>query len=63
MLDVDVDPATINPADPFALVKGGFAQLKAATAPADVLAKYHGELVPPFCNAAAKGYFSQFMAP
>jgi acetyl esterase/lipase len=63
VLDVDVDPATINPADPFARVKGGFAQLKAATAPAEVLARYHGELVPPFCNAAAKGYFSQFMAP
>jgi acetyl esterase/lipase len=60
---LDVDSAPTGQTDPFALAKGGFAQLKAATTPADVLAKYHGELVPPFCNAAAKGYFAQFMAP
>jgi hypothetical protein len=57
---LDVDSSPTGPSDPFALAKGGFAQLKAATAPADVPAKYHGELVPPFCNAAARGYFSQF---
>jgi hypothetical protein len=25
-----------------------------------VAQNYHGGLVPPFCNAAARGYFSQF---
>ena len=60
---LDLESAITGAGDPFALAKGGFAQLKAATPPAEVLAKYHGELVPPFCNAAAKGYFGQFMAP
>lgn len=60
VLDVD----SFNPAatsDPFYTVKGGFAQAKAATGDAAaVLQAYHGSLVPPFCNAAARGYFAQF---
>ena len=78
---LDVDSAPTSAADPFALAKGGFGQLKAKTA-ADaaaaataagktplevqiaaataVVQAYHGGLVPPFCQAAAKGYFSQF---
>lgn len=57
---LDVDSSPTGPSDPFAAAKVGFSQLKANTAPAEVSAKYHGELVPPFCNAAARGYFSQF---
>lgn len=57
---LDVDSSPTGPSDPFAAAKVGFSQLKASTAPAEVPAKYHGELVPPFCNAAARGYFSQF---
>ncbi len=52
---------------PFAAAKVGFGQFKAATAQAAgantaqvVTAAYHGSLVPPFCNAAARGFFSQF---
>lgn len=67
---LDVDSAPTGAADPFALAKGGFAQAKtktatdAAAAGADPVAAvaraYHGDLVSPFCNAAARGYFSQF---
>ena len=58
------------PADPFAAAKVGFAQSKTATINAaiaagkdpttQVVSTYHGGLVPPFCNAAARGFFSQF---
>jgi acetyl esterase/lipase len=61
---LDVDSAPTGPTDPFALAKGGFAQAKAATAAAGgaeaVIRNYHGSLVPPFCQAAARGFFSQF---
>lgn len=60
---LDVDSAPTSATDPFALAKGGFAQAKAAAAAggaAAVVQAYHGGLVPPFCQAAAKGYFSQF---
>ncbi len=64
---LDVDSAPTGATDPFALAKGGFAQSKAATiaaaganAASAVAQAYHGSLVPPFCNAAARGYFSQF---
>jgi acetyl esterase/lipase len=67
VLDVDSAPGTN---DPFATAKGGFALAKNAVITAAtqqninptvaVAQKYHGELVPPFCNAAARGYFSQF---
>ncbi len=56
VLDVDSDAA-----------KAGFAQQKAAliasagaNAATAVTTAYHGSLVPPFCNAAARGFFSQF---
>jgi len=59
VLDVDSAPTGMN--DPFLLAKGGFAQAKAAAGDAAaVLQAYHGSLVPPFCNAAARGYFAQF---
>jgi acetyl esterase/lipase len=59
VLDVDSAPTGMN--DPFLLAKGGFAQAKAAAGDAAaVLQAYHGGLVPPFCNAAARGYFAQF---
>lgn len=60
---VDVDSAAASAADPFAAAKGGFALAKAAAAAGGASAvaqAYHGGLVPPFCNAAARGYFSQF---
>jgi acetyl esterase/lipase len=61
---LDVDSAVSGPADPFAAAKLGFAQAKAATFAAGgqtaVLETYHGGLVPPFCSAAVRGFFSQF---
>ncbi len=61
---LDVDSAPTGPADPFAAAKVGFGQFKTSTfnngGTSAVLQAYHGSLVPPFCNAAARGYFSQF---
>ena len=64
---LDVDSAVTGPGDPFAAAKVGFAQTKqsmavaaGANAAATITAAYHGTLVPPFCNAAARGFFSQF---
>lgn len=64
---VDVDSLAGSPGptlDPFYAAKAGFAQLKASTAASGgasaVISAYHGSLVPPFCNAAARGFFSQF---
>lgn len=64
---LNVDSAVTGPADPFAAAKVGFANAKTATATAAganaaaaVTAVYHGGLVPPYCNAAARGFFSQF---
>ena len=61
-LDVD-STATQN--DPFAAVKAGFAAAKTATytagGAAAVVSAYHGTLVPPFCTAAARGFFSQLL--
>ncbi len=64
---LDVDSAVTGATDPFAAAKLGFAQTKGAlitasgaNAAAAVTAAYHGTLVPPFCNAAARGFFSQF---
>lgn len=67
---LDVDSAPTGPTDPFAAAKVGFAQSKTALIngaiatgqnPAAVVTMaYHGTLVPPFCNAAARGFFSQF---
>ena len=61
---LDVDSAPTGATDPFAAAKVGFATAKAQTAAAGgaaaVVSNYHGGLVPPFCNAAARGFFSQF---
>jgi uridine phosphorylase len=64
---LNVDSAVTGATDPFAAAKVGFANAKTATATAAganaataVTAAYHGGLVPPFCNAAARGFFSQF---
>jgi acetyl esterase/lipase len=61
---LDVDSAPTGPADPFAAAKLGFAQAKAqafaAGGTTGVVQAYHGTLVPPFCTAAARGFFSQF---
>jgi hypothetical protein len=64
---LDVDSPATGPDDPFAAAKAGFAAAKADTANAAgvnavaaVTAAYHGGLVPPYCNAAARGFFSQF---
>jgi hypothetical protein len=72
---LDVDSAAAGPADPYAPVKAGFAQLKSDTfaqakaatgsdqaATAAVAAAYHGSLVPPFCNVAARGFFQSVLA-
>ena len=55
------DRATL-PAGPLGdALYGGFQQRKAA-AGADVLAQYHGALVPPFCNVLVRGFFQQVLA-
>ena len=60
---LDVDSAAGNN-DPFAAAKTGFAtafqQKVASSSLTDAMKDYHGILVPPFCNAAARGYFSSF---
>jgi hypothetical protein len=61
VLDVD------SSGDPlFGQAQAGFAQAKAAVAAqggaAGVMTAYHGTLVPPFCNAAARGFFQQVLA-
>ena len=62
---LDVDSAA-TAGDAFAAVKAGFAQAKAATASqggaSAVLQNYHGGLVPPFCNVAARAFFQQVLA-
>ncbi|HJU70289.1 MAG TPA: lipase family protein [Paucimonas sp.] len=69
---LDVDSAPSGAADPFAAAKMGFAQAKTSTINAAVAAgadpatavasAYHGSLVPPFCNAAARGFFQGVLA-
>lgn len=63
---LDVDSVASGATDPFAAAKAGFAQAKAATAAqggvSAVTQAYHGALVPPFCNAAARGFFQQVLA-
>jgi hypothetical protein len=69
VLDVDSDPGTPGASNPFYAAKAGFAQQKAALIAASganaataVTTAYHGSLVPPFCNAAARGFFNQVLA-
>lgn len=71
---LDVDLAVTGASDPYAAAKQGFAQAKTQTAAAAVAAgatdggasavvqAYHGTLVPPFCTAAARGFFQQVLA-
>ncbi len=70
---LDVDTAPTGAADPFAAIKTGFAQAKTDVIndaisdgddPAtEVAEKYHGSLVPPFCLAAARGFFQSALVP
>lgn len=57
------DQASLAPLGPTnaAQLYGGF-QLKKAAAGDQVLAQYHGTLVPPFCTAIARGYFAARLA-
>lgn len=61
-LDVDSDAVS---GDPFAPIKQGFAQAKAAAfsqgGASGMVQAYHGGLVPPFCAAAARGFFQQVL--
>lgn len=69
---LDLDSAPSSASDPFAAAKVGFGQAKTAVingaiaAHADpvlaVTLKYHGELLPPFCEAAARGFFQSVLA-
>jgi alpha-beta hydrolase superfamily lysophospholipase len=69
---VDVDSTPSGAGDPFATVKVGFSQAKTAAINAAVAAgqdptvavasAYHGSLVPPFCTAAARGFFQSILA-
>jgi len=67
VLDVDATTPSTNPG--FAALQAGFQKVKAATSVAAgggaaganaVIQAYHGTLVPPFCAAAARGFFSHF---
>lgn len=59
---LDVDSAFAG--DGFDTARGGFAMAKAAVTggPSALLQAYHGSLVPPFCNAAARGYFTTILS-
>ncbi|MES2296447.1 MAG: lipase family protein [Pseudomonadota bacterium] len=69
---LDVDSTPTGASDPFAPAKVGFGMAKAAAISAAVSAhvdptvavasQYHGTLVPPFCSAAARGFFQQVLA-
>lgn len=64
---LDLEAAATGPTDPYAAAKAGFAQAVAATAAGpggttSVVTSYHGGLVPPFCNAAARGFFQGVIA-
>jgi len=70
---LDVDSAPTGASDPYATAKVGFSQAKTSTALAAtslgasdggvsaVTQAYHGSLVPPFCNVAARGFFQQVL--
>ncbi len=69
---VDIDSAPSGAGDPFAAAKVGFGQAKSAVINGAIAAhvdpvlavtlKYHGELLPPFCEAAARGFFQSVLA-
>ena len=70
---LNVDSAPTGATDPYAAVKVGFSQAITNTAAAAISAgasdggasavaqAYHGSLVPPFCNVAARGFFQQVL--
>lgn len=66
---LDVDSAISGPDDPFLLAKGGFAQAEAAidaaagggAAGQSARTQSYHTTVAPFCSAAARGFFSQFL--
>jgi hypothetical protein len=62
---LDVDSAPTGATDPFAAAKVGFAtaknQVAAQGGAAAVTQAYHGTLVPPFCSAAARGFFQNVL--
>jgi Secretory lipase len=61
LVELNVDSAPSGASDPFAAVKVGFTTtLAGAGGMPAAAARYHGELVPPFCNAAARGFFAAF---
>ncbi len=69
---LDVDSPVSGANDPYAPIKNGFAQAKAAVAAqavaagatdggaSAVLQAYHGDLVAPFCLLAARAFFANF---
>ena len=71
---LDVDFTLVNAADPFAALKAGLSQANSGTAAAAVSAgasdssasavtqAHRGLLVPPLCNAVARGFFQQAIA-
>lgn len=64
---LDLESPSTGANDPFAAARAGFAQTVAATAAGpngavNVVTSYHGGLVPPFCNAAARGFFQGVLA-
>jgi acetyl esterase/lipase len=69
VLDLESALGTPGPTNPFYAAKAGFAQGKASVSAGAgggaaganaVTQAYHGTLVPPFCSAAVRGFFSQF---
>lgn len=64
---LDLEAAPAGASDPYAAAKLGFAQAKATVAAGPqgstgVVTQYHGGLVPPFCTAAARGFFDAVLA-
>ncbi len=61
LVELNLESPITGPTDPFLQAKGGFAQALAGAGglPA-ALSSYHGPLVSPFCNAAARGFFANF---
>lgn len=69
---LDVDSPVSGPNDPYAPIKTGFSEAKAAVAAqavaagatdggaSAVLQAYHGDLVAPFCLLAARAFFANF---
>lgn len=67
----NLENASSIPADLRSPIAGGFAQAKASTAAeagggtagaAAISLKYHGTLVPPFCNAVVRSFFQQALS-